>query len=400
MRKPDMLDFPLQEYTNRLNKLTACMKTAGLDAVLLTAAENMRYFTGLQSVVWPSGISTPGVFIVTQNGDYATVSSASSLRPLMQTSWVPQENMFAFAHGSSEWPESYVEAIYAAFKRLGVHKGRIGAELGSGFRINLQAGYYLPLVQMLKDGGAEICDAGSVLWELRMIKSPAELEYLRKAVVCAEHMFDAAFSSIELGKTTERDLFYTMGATAIEDGCEDLLNMVVRFGLDRMWQVNCPSSDVVISNTPGAILHLDGGPCYKGYYADIIRQAVVGGLTPQQQEYEKIHIESIQAGLAQVKDGALGSSVAAAADAVLEKYGFGECNDSPGWVGHGIGLDVHEEPQLGPSNGFVLRSGMVFSVEPGFKVRGVGGFCSEQNVVVTDTGYELLSCTPLEMRVI
>ncbi|MCI8441009.1 MAG: aminopeptidase P family protein [Provencibacterium sp.] len=396
MRQPSMLDFPLEEYRARLDRLLAGMQRDGLDAVLITGAENMRYFTGLQSVVWSSGVSTPGVCIITGDRRVATISSVSSLGPIRESSWVEEEDMFAYGRGAGDL--SYEDAIFAAFERLHLQSGRIGMEWGTGFRIGLQAGYYFPLMEKLQAAGARLSDAARLLWELRTVKSPREIACVRKAVQAAEKMFDAAFSGVRLGESTERELFGIMGATALEEGCEDLLPMVVRFGPERMKQVNCPASDLVIANTPGAILHLDGGPCYKGYYADIIRQAVVGELSDKQREYEKCAIEAMEAGLSRVRAGVPISEISRAVDASFEKNGLGACNDSPGWSGHGIGLDVHEEPQLSADSDYILRAGMTLSLEPGMKIPGIGSFCNEQNFVVTETGYELLSLSPLQMR--
>lgn len=399
MRTPDMLDFPLDEYTARLAKLTGLMREQGLDAVFLTAAENLRYFTGLQSVVWPSPVSTPGVLLINADGDAAIVCSASSLRPARATTWLEEDRLFAYNVPGR--PEKYEDAIFEAFGTLGVQRGRIGMEYGTGFRVNLQAGYFFPLLAKLEAAGAQFADAARLLWELRTVKSAREIACVRRAVQVAEKMFDAAFSSVVLDKSTERDLMNVMGATAMEEGCEDLLTMVVRFGTQRLPQVNCPSSErVVITNTPHEILHLDGGPCFGGYYADIIRQAVVGGLTAEQRECEKVAIAAVEAGLAAVRDGVLASEVCRAADDVFEKYGYGKCNDGPGWSGHGIGLDVHEEPQIAAGSDYVLKEGMTLSLEPGMKVPGQGPFCNEQNFVVTKTGFELLSTMPLEMRVL
>ena len=73
MREPEMLDFPLEEYKARLDGLTRRMKQQGMDPVFLTAAENLRYFTGLQSVVWSSPVSTPGVLLITADGFWQMV---------------------------------------------------------------------------------------------------------------------------------------------------------------------------------------------------------------------------------------------------------------------------------------------------------------------------------------
>ena len=101
-----------------------------------------------------------------------------------------------------------------------------------------------------------------------------------------------------------------------------------------------------------------------------------------------------------VRPGVPVSEVSRVADACLARHGVDSFNGSKGWSGHGIGLDVHEEPQVALGSDYVLQAGMTLSLEPSFKVPGVGAFCNEQNFVVTETGYELLSPSPMEMRVL
>ena len=192
MRTPDMLDFPLDEYTARLAKLTGLMREQGLDAVFLTAAENLRYFTGLQSVVWPSPVSTPGVLLVNADGDAAIVCSASSLRPARATTWLEEDRLFAYNVPGR--PEKYEDAIFEAFGTLGVQRGRIGMEYGTGFRVNLQAGYFFPLLAKLEAAGAQFADAARLLWELRTVKSAREIACVRRAVQVAEKMFEVRVS--------------------------------------------------------------------------------------------------------------------------------------------------------------------------------------------------------------
>ncbi|MFR1109697.1 MAG: M24 family metallopeptidase [Anaerotruncus colihominis] len=138
---------------------------------------------------------------------------------------------------------------------------------------------------------AEIADAAQLLWEIRRVKSPREIEVMREVCRINVASYKKGFESIVCGKTTEEELYRIMCAESFLQGAENILPLGIRCGRERYPQGNCPPSNRVIGKEPGEMMLVDGGPCYKGYYSDIIRQAVSGKPTDRQQMMYDIAVE-------------------------------------------------------------------------------------------------------------
>jgi len=215
---------------------------------------------------------------------------------------------------------------------------------------------------------------------------------MRKVCGMNCRLYEKAFQSVVPGRTTERDVFDVMGREAFSIGCDTILDMGIRAGIDRDPHSNCPASDRVIGSVhEREVLMIDGGPAYKGYYSDIIRTAVIGKASGIQLERHALAVEACYLGLSLLKPGNTVREVTAAVDKFLDDRGFHETNRTRNWIGHSLGLDVHEFPCLELSDD-IIQPGMVFACEPCI-CDEYGMFGIEENVLITDTGYELL--TPL-----
>jgi Xaa-Pro aminopeptidase len=397
LNKAMMLEFPLEEYRARLEKLAAGMARHGMDAVLLSSKENTRYFSGLQSIVWDSKVAVPGLLIVTAEGDLTIVSSAGNQPNVTVTSCVPEEALVAYRRSPGEdGLDSFPKAVAYALEKFGVLGGRIGMELGYGFRLHITHADREAILARLK--GGPIRDCGPLLWELRSVKSPAEVERLAKVCEINVSAYKKGFDDIVCGQTTEDELYRAMAAESFRLGAEGMLQLGIRCGHERYPQGNSPPSNRVIGLKEGEILLVDGGPCYKGYYSDIIRQAVSGEPSSRQQYMYDIAVEGIHLGLSKIKAGVRACDVCRYVDDFFIGRGMGEYDRYMGGVGHGLGLDVHEMPMLAVDCETVLQPGMVMAIEPELFDGEIGVFGIENNFVVTQTGYELLSPAPEELR--
>jgi len=392
-----MLEFTLEEYANRIKNLLIKMEEEALDAVIITTAENNRYFSGLRSIVWLSKISNPGVMIITKDGKMALIGTASAVGTMTETTCFEEEDIYYYGRkGEIGIPQSCVEAISEVLKKFKVEQKRIGMELGEVFRVHMPQFMFQELTDKLPD--AAIVDAARVFWELRTVKSEREIHCVRKVCEINDICYEKAFSSIEPGKTTERDLYRTMAKEAYRLGCDDMLMMGIIFGRN---ETNSPPSDKVISSEDkNKLLLIDGGPSYKGYYGDIIREAVVEGLTPKQQYIHDVTYEALQMVLGSIKEGVYARELSLMLDKFIAAKGLEHVHQTKGWLGHGIGLDVHEPPQIAGNSDYILKSGMTLSIEPLINDPDYGVFCNEQNILVTKEGYELLSKITTDMRVI
>jgi len=142
----------------------------------------------------------------------------------------------------------------------------------------------------------------------------------------------------------------------------------------------------------------DFGAVYRGYNSDITRTVVMGQPEPKQREIYEIVLEAQMSAISAIKAGVRASAVDQAARAVIEKKGYGRCFGHS--TGHGLGLNIHENPRLSAKDETILRPGMVVTVEPGIYLPGWGGVRIEDTVVVEDNGCRILTRSPKEKLVV
>lgn len=394
MRTVPIMDFPLDEYEFRMKRLLTEMERADVDGVMITAMENMRYFTGLQSLVWESHASTPGILFVARDGNMKLVVSKSNRSTVEKTACVNQEDIIHyFNYGGSVSedgvPQSHAEALIYAVHQLGLDKGKIGIESGMASRMRIQYSDYLALKAGTPD--ARYVHFAQNIWNIRSVKSAREIELFRKLCEISGKCFEKAFSSIEFGKTTERNLYEIFAEEAFRLGADKMPPLIVQFGHGRYTQLNCPPSDKVITRTPHDFLFVDTGPSMKGYITDTIRMGVVESMTPEQKVLYDMVEESLFFCLDQIHDGASARQISENLDKLVASRGLDEVHWTKNWLGHGVGLDVHEYPTLSVDCDMELKSGMILSVEPMMLHKDLGMIAIEYNVLVTDNGYENLT---------
>lgn len=396
MRASPMLEFPLSEYESRIAGLVANMREAGMDGVMVTGMENTRYYTGLQSVIWPSKLSTPGLVIVNAAGEVYIVGSASAQDTARYTACVEDKNVIHFSrNGIPGVALTYPEAIMETLKKMGLATGKLGIEMASNTRLHLQMQWMDTIREEMPN--LTFVDAGSLIWKQRAVKSTAEIARFRELSEITDHCFLHSFQSVELGKTTEMGLYRILAQEAFRLHCENVPSIGILFGEGRYLNGNCPPSDnIVITNTPHAVLQIDGGPLYKGYVSDIIRTAVVGGLTKEQQELMDASYDALDFALNHIKAGINTKELCEKLDAHVAS---GKCASKYRmytWAGHGIGLDIHEPPTISVGCDMELQAGMILAVEPVFGDAKLGVFGNEQNILVTENGCEIFNKLSIE----
>jgi Xaa-Pro aminopeptidase len=147
---------------------------------------------------------------------------------------------------------------------------------------------------------------------------------------------------------------------------------------------------------PGDLVVLDFGGVLDGYCCDLTRTVSLGAPSLRARQVYDAVFEAQRAAIEAVRPGATTASIDAAARAVLEARGLGAAFGHG--TGHGLGLDVHEEPRIGRARpdapAVPVEPGMVFTIEPGAYLPGWGGVRIEDDVLVTGTGYEVLTSVP------
>jgi Xaa-Pro dipeptidase len=220
----------------------------------------------------------------------------------------------------------------------------------------------------------------------RLEKDQDEIMAMRKAVSIAEAALTATIPIIKPG-LSELEIASELVIQLLRHGSRALpFEPIIASG------PNTASSHAVpgerrISN--GDLLLFDWGASYDGYISDLTRTFAVGSIDPEFSTIYETVLRANAAGIAAARPGAAAGDLDQAARSVIEQAGFGPLFTHR--TGHGIGLEAHEEPYIRGGHQLKLRPGMAFTIEPGIYIQGRGGVRIEDNVVITETGADVLS---------
>ncbi len=356
-------------------KIQKAMEDNELDAILLTKAETVRYATDFY-VKGYRPFYEPEYFAVIPRGGKAVVghtSGSDNYRIIIRSDIKDHRKI----PGLSKW---HVE-ITRIFHDYGITSGRVGVEL-------LPHTTYLELNREFPD--IEFVDIGKIWVDMTAVKHPEEIKHLRTAVKMAVAGTKAAIRAIRPGVTeyeVAAECEYAMRkmgsemepfVTNIASGPNSAI--FERISTERVIQAN----EMVI---------IDNGAVYRGYTGDVGRSICTGEPTELQKRMYQVNYMALQEALKTIKPGNTCADVDAAARRVIAEEGF-EKYEHKFATGHQLGYGLHGAPSINKGVDFVLQPGMVMAVEPRvtmFDHPEVGGTHMEQNILVTEDGYELLS---------
>jgi Xaa-Pro aminopeptidase len=398
IRQPEYALFPTEEYLERVKKARIKMDKLGIDALILTAKENVIYFSGIRTIGWGSKHRPMGIIIPKANDKpVISVLPETLFEVSLHSSWIDEIHLWGGWRRKDAATDS-LSAFADACRFLGVDSDVIGLEIGYGQRIGMSQEDFLNLQSKLLR--AKFVDASALIWDLRMIKSPLEIDAIRKACKATDKAFEIGFNSIRPGMT-ERDLAgIILAELALQTG-EMPGFIMVRSGKLKYGMVNVEPFEKPIE--PGDLVVVDIGANYKYYWSDFMRMASIGEPSREQIYLFEAELASQKAGVSVIKPGIKLHEVFDECYNVL--IDMGVKNHVPGLerVGHGIGLDVHEPPSIARGSETVVMVNMVLTVEPIFwdqPNHEIGNFAIEDNLVVTEDGFEILSTFPKELFII
>ncbi|QIA28313.1 aminopeptidase P family protein [Thermaerobacter sp. PB12/4term] len=248
--------------------------------------------------------------------------------------------------------------------------------------------------RLLQDvaGSFNTVDASKFFAAARVCKDAAELDSLREAVAIVETALERVLPEIRPGRK--------------EVEIAARLEMVMR----ELGSEGTPFGTIVASGYRGALPHgrasaktieegelviLDFGAIYKGYVADITRTVAVGRVSDELRHAYQVVYEAQRRAREGVAPGRTAGEIDALARDYITEAGYGSYFSHR--TGHGLGLDAHEEPYIMKGNQLRLQPGMTFTVEPGIYLPGQGGIRIEDDVVVTEQGFESITRYPREL---
>lgn len=363
--------------TSRFDKLSASLSTSGLDAAILNPGPTLTYLTGLHFHL----MERPTVLFFAPGKTPALVLPELEMQKVTGLAITP----FPYGENPAEWDAAFRGAVQS----LDLDGKKIGVETRQ---------LRLLEYQFVKSAApaADFPDAGAALASLRLRKDAAEVESMRRAARIAESALEAVIPLVKVGMT-EKELAAELIVQLFKHGSEPELPFapIVSAGPNSANPHASPSDRKL---QRGDLLVVDWGAAFGGYISDLTRTFAVGEVDAECARIHAVVQEANAAGRAAAKPGVPCAEVDKAARAVIEAAGYGKFFTHR--TGHGIGMEPHEDPYIRGDNMQILEAGMTFTIEPGIYLPNRNGVRIEDNVVITDSGVDVLSSLPREMKTV
>lgn len=356
-------------YQKRLEKLQILLKELSYDGYLVEDPINLYYLTGLNLSTGTLLVHGRGAHLLV-DGRYYEASKSNSPVPVVLT--LPQDKAFLdLLKDNADIKTLAFSSDTTSYKRyIELQKGIV--QLGS--KITL-----IPALNLIK--------------QLRSIKDPEEIVCLREAAslgtegfhfVCS--LLKEGISEIEIAR--ELEIFWKRrGSKSVA------FDPIIAFGANSAMPHHRAGSTKLKA---GDTVLIDIGVNYNHYHSDMTRVLFFQGANPKIQSIYEIVKAAQAAALTLCRPGTLIGDLDNAARDLITAESYGS-NFTHG-LGHGVGLEIHEWPILRNApelKDTPLQAGMVITIEPGIYLPGIGGVRLEDSVVITNDGYENLTCVPL-----
>jgi Xaa-Pro aminopeptidase len=376
--------FTVAEYRERLARTRALMKERDVDCLFLTTPENIYYLTGYQT----TGYYIYQALVVPRDGEPQFVVRKFETTNVHGLSWLKG------VAGIEDW-ENPLEVTQRAIRACGAAESRIGFE---------ERGFFLPpaILDGLRSGlpKATFTPAGSIVERCRLVKSPAEIAYVRQAAAAAVAGMKAGIAAVRPGRT-ENDVVAAIYGGLLKAGTEYPSSppYVVTGARAALGHASWAGHRM----RKGETVYMEVGGCVRRYGGAIMRMTSVGPPSAENRRMASVMIRALEAIIGAIKPGAKSAEVDQAGRQVVEEAGLGKywlhrtgysigVGFPPGWgEGHIFDLKPHDDR--------ALEAGMAFHLVPLLLVPDTGAMGFSETVLVTRTGCEVLTKIPRRLFV-
>ncbi|MBN2604992.1 MAG: aminopeptidase P family protein [Bacilli bacterium] len=352
----------------RLKKLQEVIKTSDFDAVLLAglentvAAKNLYYITGYTG--------SYGFAIIGKDFQYFV----SDFRYRDQAKAQAKDFTFVEIEGS------LLLALDSIIKKHDIHV--------LGFDQKIRYSEY----EMYSKLSCALTPTTNLIESLRVSKEESEIKLLKEACRITDAALDFVVKRIKPGMS-EREVEITLKNKMIELGADATWERFIVASGERGAMPHGMASDKLIQS--GEMVTIDIGCIYKGYSSDLTRTIAMGDAKPELIDIYNIVYEAQKLAVASAKAGMTGKELDSVARDYIVNAGYGEYFKHG--LGHGLGLDVHEDPRASQANTEPLEVGACVTIEPGIYITGLGGVRIEDDVILTESGCIVLNEYPREL---
>ncbi|WP_172200350.1 M24 family metallopeptidase [Saccharibacillus qingshengii] len=347
----------------RVNKLREAMAAKGIGAMFVASDINRRYLTGFTG--------SAGYVLITETDSYLL----TDFRYMMQA---PQQAKdFKVVEHAPKVMET-VKELLGSSSKLGFEQEHVTFATYQNYREALE--------------GVELVPVSGLVEGLRIFKDEGELHIMREAAALADRTFSHILTKIRPG-VTERELDLQMEMFMRENGAtSSSFDTIVASGERSALPHGVASSRVLQGSE---FITFDFGALLNGYCSDVTRTVVLGEATDKHREVYGIVLEAQLNALDKIRPGMTGREADALTRDIIASYGYGDNYGHS--TGHGLGMEVHESPRLSKLSDDILKPGMVVTVEPGIYIPGFGGVRIEDDIVITETGIEIITSSTKDL---
>ena len=355
----------MNRFENRLAKLRKEMKAEGLEAFLITGVPNVAYFTGKKGNDCTLYITESEAYIIT---DFRYREMAQEITWLTFWETGIGRSLAVFINERSE-------------KLVGVEKDR------------MQLSTYLDLSEKCK--GKEFKPVKDIVLELREVKDEFEVEATKKACAIAMKAFDHMCEYLRPG-LTEKEAAAELEHCMKVLGADDLsFETILITGAKTSYPHGVPGNEII---QKGDFVTMDYGCKVDGYCSDETRTVAIGRPTQEMIDVYNVVLEAQLNACNNIKSGITGKEADALARDVIEKAGYGEYFGHS--LGHGTGLEIHENPRYAQTWDKPIKAGTIVSIEPGIYLPKKFGVRIEDLALVTDDGIINFVTAPKELIIL
>ena len=388
-------------------RLKALMQKDGFDAVIATCAENVTYLSGFWAMSQWVRRGPQAYVLFPGEGHEPAIIVNSGLLDLVpdQNPWISDIRRYGYFQidtdqsvqldaadqlqqelVSSKAYSDSVDALVGAMKERGIERGTVGIdEMGITPQCMDQLQAALPDIKFVR--------CFSLFERVRAIKTPREIEILRHAARVTEGAIDAALSIAKEG-VTEREMLRKFNAHLVENDAAPVVGCI-GFG-NRSAMSNVQPSDRKLKN--GDLIRFDVGGRYRHYRSDMSRGAALGDPGEKIRKYYAAVEKGVLRGYDIIKPGLKVADLFKEIVATVQREGIPHFARSH--VGHGIGVDGYDPPNIAASSVDVLEEDMVICVETPYYELGFAGLQVEDMIRVTKHGAESLMSLPTGLRIL
>jgi Xaa-Pro aminopeptidase len=365
--------MPALEIDQRLGRLRGAIEAVDADALLVTTPANVRYLTGFSGSAGTLLVDSTSALLVT-DGRYRTQAAE-------QLAAAGLDRAVELSVGGVQ---AQREALAAAVGARQV--GRLGLEADHvSWSVSRRFTHDFAPVELVATSG--------VVEALRQVKDPGEQARMARAAAIADDALGEVVGMLGDG-ASETAVALALDTAMRRLGAEDrAFDTIVASGPNSAKPHARPTGRLIV---PGDSVVVDFGAVYDGYRSDMTRTFCVGGAPAADLARVFDVVRAAQAaGVQAVRGGVVAGEVDSACRDLIAEAGWAGAFEHG--TGHGVGLDIHEAPGVGPGSAAILAPGVVVTVEPGVYLAGIGGVRVEDTVVVTSDGCRSLTLFPKDI---